>query len=93
VSKVEMYSGDINELIAKLASDGYKSAYIDGGATITAFINLNLIDEMTITQAPILLGEGLPLFGKIKPAVELDNAKSIVFANDFTQVKYNVRYR
>ncbi len=90
--KVEMYSGDINLLIGKLESDGYKSAYIDGGSTITSFINLQLINEMTITQAPMLLGEGLPLFGKINHPVTLQDAQSRVFANDFTQVKYKVNY-
>ena len=90
--KVEMYSGDINELIGKLERDGYKSAYIDGGSTITCFINLKLINEMIITQAPILLGEGLPLFGKINQTVKLTEAKSTTFANDFTQVQYSVCY-
>jgi len=92
IGKVEMYCGDINQLIGTLENDGYKSAYIDGGSTITSFINLQLINEMTITQAPILLGEGLPLFGKINQTVKLQDAQSRVFANDFTQVKYSVNY-
>jgi len=90
--KVEMYSGDIQALMIKLESNGYRHAYIDGGSTITSFINLKLIDEMTITQAPILLGKGLPLFGEINQIVKLQDAKSTVFANDFTQVKYRVNY-
>jgi len=90
--KVEMYSGDIRALMLKLENDGCKHAYIDGGATITSFINLKLIDEMTITQAPVILGEGLPLFGKVNQPVKLQDAKSTVFANDFTQVKYSVCY-
>jgi len=92
VGNVEMYSGDINKLIGKLEGDGYKSAYIDGGATITSFINLKLINEMIITQAPILLGKGLPLFGKINHLVKLQEAKATAFANDFTQVQYSVTY-
>jgi len=90
--KVEMYSGDIQALMIKLESNGYRHAYIDGGSTITSFINLKLIDEMTITQAPILLGKGLPLFGEINQIVKLQDAKSTIFANDFTQVKYRVNY-
>lgn len=90
--RVEMYSGDIHDLILKLESDGLKHAYIDGGATITSFLNLKLIDEMTITQAPVILGEGIPLFGKINPSVKLENASSIAFPNDFAQVRYSVNY-
>jgi len=90
--KIEMYSGDIQDLIIKLESCGLKHAYIDGGSTTTSFINLKLINEMTITKVPVLLGGGIPLFGKIHKPVKLENAKASVFANDFIQVKYSVNY-
>ena len=90
--KVEMYSGDIHDLILQLESSGFKHAYVDGGSTITSFINLKLIDEMTITRAPVLLGEGIPLFGKIHKSVNLGKATASAFANGFTQVKYSVTY-
>ena len=90
--KVEMYSGNIQDLILKLESSGFKHAYIDGGSTITSFINLKLIDEMTITKAPVLLGEGIPLFGKINQKVNLKNTKAAAFQNDFLQIKYCVNY-
>lgn len=90
--RVEMYSGDIKELLLKLERDGLKHAYIDGGATITAFINLKLINEMTITKAPLLLGRGIPLFGEMHSSVQLENAKATAFANDFVQLKYRVHY-
>lgn len=90
--KVEMYSGDIQELILKLESSGFKHAYIDGGSTITSFVNLKLINEITITKVPVLLGEGIPLFGKINKSVKLENAEASAFPNDFIQVKYSVNY-
>lgn len=91
--KVELYSGDLNALVSKLENEGHQRAYIDGGTTIQAFINLKLIDEMTITHAPVLLGEGIPLFGKTAHNIKLENAKAIAFANDFIQVKYTVVYQ
>ena len=90
--KVEMYSGDILKLISQLETDGFNHTYIDGGATITSFINLQLINEMTITKAPVILGEGIPLFGKINNRVKLINSETITFPNDFIQVKYGVNY-
>ena len=90
--KIEMYSGDINDLILKLESGGFKHAYIDGGSVITSFINLKLIDEMIITKVPVLLGEGIPLFGKIKQRVKLENAKATAYKNEFIQIKYSVNY-
>jgi dihydrofolate reductase len=38
--KVEIYSGEIPKLINQLEVEGYKHAYIDGGSTITSFLNL-----------------------------------------------------
>ena len=91
--KVEMYSGDLNELVAKLEREGFKHGYIDGGTTIQAFINLGLIDEMTITRAPILLGEGLPLFGKTAQDIKLEQTQATAFPNDFIQEKFVVNYQ
>ncbi|RKF20323.1 dihydrofolate reductase [Alginatibacterium sediminis] len=90
--KVEMYSGDLKDLITQLDKDGHKHAYVDGGNTIQAFINLQLIDEMTITQLPILIGEGIPLFAKTNQDIKLEHAQATAFANDFVQVKYSLNY-
>lgn len=92
LGKVEIYNGDINVLVDTLDKEGFTHAYIDGGTTITAFINKQLMNEITITKAPILLGEGLPLFGKISNQITLTQAKATQFANDFIQVNYHVNY-
>lgn len=60
--------------------------------TITSFINLKLINEMTITKAPILLGSGIALFGQLNQVIKLEEAKATAFANEFIQVKYQVNY-
>ena len=90
--RVEIYSGDIPTLINQLESEGFLHAYVDGGETITSFLNLQLINEMTITQAPILLGAGRPLFGKTFKQIKLENARAIAYPNNFIQLKYQVSY-
>lgn len=85
--KVEMYSGDLLELISKLENKGFNHAYIDGGSTIQAFIDLKLINEMTITKAPVLLGEGIPLFGKSNQNIKLLEAQTTAFSNDFVSAQ------
>ena len=40
---------------------------MDGGLTLQSFIAAGLLDEITITRIPVLLGEGLPLFGPLSP--------------------------
>ncbi len=91
-NRVQMYSGSIPELISKLEQEGYKHAYVDGGTTITAFLNLQLINEMTLTQAPVLLGSGIPLFGKLFKQIKLEDAQATAFPNNFIELKYSVKY-
>ena len=90
--KIEFYSGELSKLLQNLEAKGHKHAYIDGGTTIQNFINHGLIEEITITRAPVLLGEGKPLFGKTNKNIKLTNPSVIVFDNDFVQLKYNVTY-
>ncbi|WP_211233614.1 dihydrofolate reductase family protein [Zooshikella ganghwensis] len=90
--KIEMFSEEIPILITQLKSKGFQHAYIDGGSTITSFLNLELINEITITQAPVLLGNGIPLFGKTKSHIKLEDAQAKEYPNDFIQIKYKVKY-
>ena len=90
--KVELYSGDLNVLVSQLESDGFKHAYIDGGTTIQGFLKLKLINEITMTKVPVLLGEGISLFGKADQDINLTEAKAIAFPNDFVQLNYKVSY-
>ena len=90
LGKVEMFSGEIPELIEKLKKKGLKHAYVDGGSVITSFLNLHLIDEMTLTKVPVLLGGGIPLFGKLNHSLSLKKGKAVVFPNDFIQIKYTI---
>jgi dihydrofolate reductase len=91
-TKVELYSGDIAGLLAELDGAGFHHAYVDGGATITSFLNEKRIDAMIITHVPILLGSGKPLFGELIQAIKLTNARAKVFANDFIQISYELDY-
>ncbi|MFS1983319.1 dihydrofolate reductase family protein [Vibrio breoganii] len=90
--KVEMYSGDLKALVKKLEQEGYQHSYIDGGVTVQNFINLKLLNEITISYAPVLLGDGIPLFANLNKEVKLENAKATAFANDFTQLSYDIVY-
>ena len=90
--RVEMYSGDIKTLVSGLETEGYSHIYVDGGKTIQSFLELELIDEMTLTRAPVILGEGIPLFGNNKQAIRLVDARATAFPNDFVQLHYSVLY-
>lgn len=90
--KISFFSGDLKDLLARLEEDGCNHAYIDGGTTIQQFIDAGLMDEMTIARVPILLGDGIPLFGRSGREVRLTNAETTAYPNDFVQVKYTLQY-
>ena len=49
----------------RLAERGINHIYVDGGVTIQGFLRAGLIQQMTITRIPVLLGTGIPLFGPV----------------------------
>ena len=77
-------------LVARLLTEGLRHLYIDGGLTIQSFLTENLIDEMTITTIPVLLGSGKSLFGPLQRDVQLKLLSSKAFEFGFVQSKYHV---
>jgi dihydrofolate reductase len=62
---VEQMSGEPIEIVAQLESRGFKHAYIDGGLTIQRFLAAELVNRLVITRVPVLIGAGIPLFGRL----------------------------
>jgi dihydrofolate reductase len=90
LGKAELYSGSLIELVEKLESEGCKRLYIDGGKTIQSFINKGLLTDLTINKIPVLLGEGLPLFGKTKEDLKLKHIETIIYPNGFVKSSYEI---
>ncbi len=88
--KVELSSLEPLELYQKLETEGCKQLYIDGGKTVQSFIRANLIDDVIITRIPVLIGEGLPLFGAVSKDLDLELLGCQAFATGFVQVHYRV---
>ncbi|MFZ5469421.1 MAG: dihydrofolate reductase family protein [Myxococcota bacterium] len=66
VATVRALTGDVRELVtaAKEAAGG-KDVYLDGGNLIRQALDAGLIDELTVTFVPIVLGAGHPLFAGV----------------------------
>ncbi|MEX2601803.1 MAG: dihydrofolate reductase family protein [Balneolaceae bacterium] len=89
--KVRIESGAPQEIVAKLAGEGKKHLYIDGGITIQRFLEAKLINELTITVIPILLGRGIPLFGKGTMEQSLELIDVFTSASGTVQKRYKVK--
>lgn len=87
----ELFSGDPSELVHALGKKGARRAYVDGGNVIQQFLAADLIDDMTISILPILLGNGLPLFGPTVPERRLRLLESRGWPTGLVQVRYDLR--
>ncbi len=67
--KAELVQGTLAEVSAYLNTQGYHHFYLDGGKVIQSFLQADLVSTMTITTIPVLLGEGIRLFGELKTPV------------------------
>ncbi|KKD58631.1 diacylglycerol kinase [Grimontia sp. AD028] len=76
--KVFLVSGSLSEILKSLNEQGFKNLYIDGGKTIQSFLSEDLIDELVITQIPVLLGGGSRLFGDLEHRQQFELVKSEV---------------
>ena len=90
VGKVEILSMEPADLAEKLADEGAEHVYVDGGITIQRFLHAGLIDELTLTRAPVLLGTGIPLFGELDADVHLRHVETKSFESGFLQSTYVV---
>ena len=87
---VEQMSGEPSEVVAQLVARGYRHAYIDGGITIQRFLAAGLIDRMTISAVPVLIGTGIPLFGPLPHDIPLQHVASRTFRGGLVQNVYEI---
>lgn len=88
--KMEQMSGEPAEIVAKLAATGSHHLYVDGGETIQRFLRAGLVDRIIVTQVPVLIGEGIPLFGKLPHDVKLKHVRTNVSPRGFVQSEWHV---
>lgn len=87
---VEIHPGPIPELVRHLEATGSTSIYVDGGKVIQGFLREGLIDELTITRIPVLIGSGIPLFGALERDIRLTHVATRSYENGFVQSTYRV---
>lgn len=84
----ELYSGDITAIIQKLYEEGSKHIYVDGGITISQFINAGYIDQMILTIVPVILGQGICLYKDIFNESWYQLLSTQSYPNGLVQLRY-----
>jgi dihydrofolate reductase len=87
---VERMAGPPAEIAAQLSESGVQHAYVDGGITIQRFLRAGLIGRLIVTRVPVLIGEGIPLFGALAHDVRLDHVATRHFRSGLVQSEYRV---
>jgi dihydrofolate reductase len=88
--QVERMSCSPAECVERLAQRGARRLYVDGGKTIQAFLRAGLINDLTITRIPIILGSGIPLFGPLAKEVKLRHLATRAYSNGLVRNDYEV---
>jgi dihydrofolate reductase len=86
---VEFYSGDLETLVHARLAPRFRNIWLVGGAILAqSFLELGLVDEISLTIAPVLLGDGLRLFGGLLKEVRWDLKNSVAYKNGFVELTY-----
>eukprot|EP00553_Chaetoceros_curvisetus_P007273 CAMPEP_0204619564 /NCGR_PEP_ID=MMETSP0717-20131115/5891_1 /ASSEMBLY_ACC=CAM_ASM_000666 /TAXON_ID=230516 /ORGANISM="Chaetoceros curvisetus" /LENGTH=186 /DNA_ID=CAMNT_0051633583 /DNA_START=535 /DNA_END=1095 /DNA_ORIENTATION=+ len=88
---VSRMSGDMGKIIisAQQYAGPDKDVYVDGGNVVQQALQGNVVQEMTLTIIPIVLGEGRALFEQV-PMQRLSLVQTSSNSKGMTQVTYSI---
>ena len=89
---IEIYSGDLSELVNERLKPIYKNVWLVGGPMLVKdFIRLKLVDEIRLSVMPIILGDGTLFFDNIgqEQALHLKDVRA--YKSGMVELWYEVR--
>ena len=86
----EFFSGAPAALLEKLGQEGVQRLYVDGGSVIQQFLSAQLIDDLTLSVIPLVLGAGIRLFDAAGPPQKLILEETHSWATGLVQLRYRL---
>ncbi len=88
-ASVEFHSGDLETLVNATLTPRFQNIWLVGGALLSQrFLELGLVDEIKLVIAPVLLGDGLRLFGTSPAETRWDLKNVAAYKNGFVELTY-----
>jgi len=87
---VEQLSGEPRDIVRRLEARGFGHLYVDGGITIQRFLDAGLIQRLIVTRVPVLIGDGIPLFGPLTRDVVVRHVATRHYAGGNVQSEYEI---
>lgn len=87
---VRAAAGAPAEVVAGLAAAGGRHAYVDGGQTIQRFLDAGLLERLIVNTVPVLIGDGIPLFGRARADITLAHVRTRTYSSGLVQNEYAV---
>ncbi|HYM79262.1 MAG TPA: dihydrofolate reductase family protein [Candidatus Dormibacteraeota bacterium] len=88
--KVEQMSGPPHEIVAQLEARGIHHIYVDGGITVQHFLRAGLLHRLIITRVPVLIGQGIPLFGQLPHDIHLKHVSTQHYPSGLVKSEYEI---
>jgi dihydrofolate reductase len=89
---VELYAGDLNQLMSQRLKPHYKNVWMVGGPTLAKdFLRLNLADEIRLSILPIILGDGTPFFDHIGKEQPLHLKDATAYHSGMVELRYEIK--
>jgi len=85
---VSVQSGALKPLLHRLATAGVRHVYIDGGQVVRQALQEDVVDTLTLSVVPELLGQGRPLFGPEVPRSHWRLIGSEPWRSGLVQLRY-----
>jgi len=86
--KIAVLSMEPKELLNYLSDKNFSAVYVDGGKVIQGFLKEDLIDELIISKAPVLIGNGIPLFDDLNSDLKFKHTHTQVSSNGLVRSYY-----
>ncbi len=86
--KVELTELEPPKVMKMLDERGWRRVYVDGGMVIQSFFRAGLISDMILTRVPVLIGEGIPLFGTLKRDIDFEHLETRSFPSGLVTSRY-----